>query len=62
MMARLRLRLYHLDVLACDAIVATYFLRTEKLKLKGDALTDGVIDGEEGRVWMGYSSFLLKPL
>ncbi len=34
MRAWLKLRLYHLDGLACDAIGATYFWKTEMLKLE----------------------------
>ena len=34
MMVKLRLRLYHLDALACDAITTTYFWMTGKQKLK----------------------------
>ena len=30
----MKLRLYHLDVLVCGAIVATYFWKTEMLKLE----------------------------
>ena len=33
-MAWLKLRLYHLDVLVCGATVATYFWKTEMLKLE----------------------------
>jgi hypothetical protein len=53
-MAWLKLRLYHLDVLVCGATVATYFLEDRNAETGGegdaDALADGDMDGEDGRV------------
>jgi hypothetical protein len=49
-MAWLKLRLYHLDVLVCGATVATYFLEDRNAETGGDAVADGDMDGEDGRV------------
>ena len=44
MRVKLRLILYHLDVLACGAIAVTYFWMTRKAETEGHAVTEGEVE------------------